>query len=154
MKAISQAQLVRLLDRQAKQHCCNCYRGFCCIKDRDCAWRKMDEDFSDRGIICRWFREAVLPANKDLEQIYEMWKQEESQRREDEYRGVSTGNGRKSPEGVGLCFACGETIVIRSNRQKYCEKCAEVERLRRDAARKRRTRNAEGQMSAFRAEKV
>ena len=142
MSNISEVQLIRLLDRLAKRTCCNNYSGFCVIKDIHCGWRKSDEEFYERGIICKWSREAVLPADKDVEAFYERWKVEAVKKQEDAISGVAAKAQKNPTESVGLCFGCQEPIVMRSNRQKYCDKCAQIERLRRDAARKRRARNS------------
>ena len=142
MAEISEKQLIRMLDKQAKTVCCNYGSGgLCYIKDRPCAWRKQDEEFSQRAIICRWFREAVLPADKELEQFYEGWKQKEIAKRESEYSGTSTPSTPTIENVVDLCAGCREPMTVKSNRQKYCEKCSTINRLRRHAARMRATRN-------------
>ena len=143
--SISEAQLIRLLDRHCKSLCCNLSStGFCYTKDRFCAWRKKDEEFSERGIICRWYREQVLPADKELEQLYEHWKQQEMDRREAEYLGLSVPIKDEYSNEVILCSICRKPLLRKSNRQKYCDSCRNVEDKRRRAARKRFERSQGG----------
>lgn len=141
MSNISEVQLIRLLDRLAKRTCCNNYGGFCCIKDIPCGWRKADEEFYERGIICKWFREAVLPADKDVEAFYERWKVEAVKKQEDAINGVASNVQKNPTETVGLCFTCQTPIVMRSNRQKYCADCARKQKHMREAARLRKLRS-------------
>ena len=132
MAEISEKQLIRMLDKQAKTVCCNYGSGgLCYIKDRPCAWRKLDEEFSQRAIICRWFREAVLPADKELEQVYKQWKQRAIAAMGDD-DAVTTVEAD-----VALCLSCRKPIVRASNRQQYCDACAKEADKKVRAARKR-----------------
>lgn len=147
MSNISEVQLVRLLDRLVKKSCCNYYRGFCCIKDRDCSWREPDREFNNRAITCRWFREAVLPADKDLEAIYEEWKSVEKDKREAEYRDIPLSEIRGASANAVRCDNCLKPMVAQTNNHKYCDECSVIMKRQRVAARVRRhRRKTVGQM--------
>lgn len=141
MSVISEKQLIRMLDTHAKNTCSNYgVDGLCYHKDKKCALRREDEEFSNRGITCKWFREAVLPADKELEQFYEGWKQKEIARREAKRNGISQ-DSAPSVKSVDLCAGCRTPMIVKSNRQKYCEKCSKINRLRREASRQRTLRS-------------
>jgi hypothetical protein len=122
MANISEPQLIRLIDAHIKKECPNYYKGFCDAKDKPCTWRREEEPFTNRGITCGWLRDAVLPLDKELWGFYENWKQAELARRE-----------KKMPSGaidapveetrIDTCAGCRQPMVVKSNRQKYCEKC-------------------------------
>lgn len=122
MANISETQLIRLIDAHIKKECPNYYKGFCVAKDKPCSWRREEEPFTNRGITCGWLRDAVLPLDKELRGFYENWKQAELARRE-----------KKMPSGaidapveetrIDTCAGCRQPMVVKSNRQKYCEKC-------------------------------
>ena len=122
MANISELQLIRLINAHIKKECPNYYKGFCDAKDKPCSWRREDESFTNRGITCGWLRDAVLPLDKELRGFYENWKQAELARRE-----------KKMPSGaidapveetrIDTCAGCRQPMVVKSNRQKYCEKC-------------------------------
>ena len=142
MAEISEKKLISMLDRQAKSLCCNrSTDGYCCTKDMMCAWRKSNEEFSNRGITCRWFREAVLPADKELERVYEQWKQEEMGKREAEYRGVAVPTKTVIESDIILCHYCKKPILKKVNNQKYCEDCRNAADKKTRAARRRFERN-------------
>lgn len=129
MSEISENKLVSMLDKHAKSLCCNRRSdGFCYTKEIRCGWRKMDEDFSERGITCKWFREAVLPADKDLEALYESWKSVENAKREAEYLGKEYNPSELLGENMILCEWCNKPTEAASNRQKYCSGCADSAR--------------------------
>ena len=138
MAGISESKLISLLDKQAKSICCNYGSdGLCYHKDKKCAWRRIDEEFSNRGITCKWFREAVLPADKELEQIYEQWKQKELDRREAEYRGTSAQSKATVDNDIILCLYCKKPIIKKANNQKYCDICRNDADKKTRAARRR-----------------
>ena len=121
MAEISEKKLISMLDRRAKSLCCNrSTDGYCCTKDMMCAWRKSGEEFSNRGITCRWFREAVLPADKELELVYEQWKQSI----------IATYDQKDaapiSKVEVDFCEYCKKPLAKQSNSQKYCAECAAI----------------------------
>lgn len=68
------------------------------------------------SLLCRYFRNAVLPADPALEAEI-----------------LGTHPDR--------CVSCGAPIIKRGNRKKYCEKCAGIAYKRQQAeyARKKRT---------------
>ena len=68
------------------------------------------------SLLCRYFRNAVLPADPALEVEI-----------------LGTHPDR--------CVSCGAPIIKRGNRKKYCEKCARITYKRQQAeyARKKRT---------------
>jgi len=68
------------------------------------------------SLLCKYFRNAVLPAEPSLEAEI-----------------LGTHPDR--------CVSCGAPIVRRGNRKKYCEKCAKIayERQQAEYARKKRT---------------
>jgi len=68
--------------------------------------------FITRTLICKYFRAAVLPADRALwSEIMAGWS-------------------------VKRCRICGASVVSRSNAVKYCRACALLERQRRDRERK------------------
>lgn len=69
------------------------------------------------SLLCRYFREAVLPADREL-CAYIMEK----------------------PDARRKCELCGKPYHARSNRAKYCDACAEIAARRKAAERKRRQR--------------
>ena len=86
----------------------------------------------------------MLPADKELEQLYEHWKQQEMDRREAEYLGLSVPIKDEYSNEVILCSICRKPLLRKSNRQKYCDSCRNVEDKRRRAARKRFERSQGG----------
>ena len=69
------------------------------------------------SLICRYFREAVLPADREL--CADL---------------AATADTRKK------CELCGKPFPARSNRAKYCDRCAPYAARRNAAERKRRQR--------------
>ena len=69
------------------------------------------------SLICRYFREAVLPADRELCADI-----------------AATADTRKK------CELCGKPFPARSNRAKYCDRCAPYAARRNAAERKRRQR--------------
>ena len=69
-----------------------------------------------KKLLCRYFRAAVLPADRELCE---------------EILGCTL---------MRHCIICGRPIFRPSNAAKYCVNCAARERRKRDAARKRKRR--------------
>ena len=69
------------------------------------------------SLLCRYFREAVLPADREL--CADL---------------AATADTRKK------CELCGKPFPARSNRAKYCDRCAPYAARRNAAERKRRQR--------------
>ena len=136
MAEISEKKLITMLDAQAKNLCCNRRAdGYCYTKDMMCAWHKSGEEFSNRGITCRWFREAVLPGDKELEQIYLQWRESiiASYDKDD-----AVPVERLS---VDLCEYCKKPLAKQSNSQKYCTECTAIVTKKKKAAYLREMRN-------------
>ena len=139
MANISEPQLIRLIDAHIKKECPNYYKGFCDAKDKPCAWRREEEPFTNRGITCGWLRDGVLPLDKELRGFYENWKQAELARREKKDSLIS-GDPATQTVNIDTCAGCRQPMVVKSNRQKYCEDCRKIRRLGAEAARVRKSR--------------
>ena len=139
MANISEPQLIRLIDAHIKKECPNYYKGFCDAKDKPCTWRREEEPFTNRGITCGWLRDGVLPLDKELRGFYENWKQAELARREKNGHAI-VGIAEVQATNIDTCAGCRRPMVVKSNRQKYCEDCRKIRRLSNEAARVRRAR--------------
>ena len=100
--------------RQAKKLiqrlCANYDGGECLVLDCDCP------QCHSYSLLCRYFREAVLPVDKELHaEIY--------------------GSDKRKK-----CESCGKMFVPTGNRAKYCGYCAKVEERKRTRERVRRHR--------------
>lgn len=88
-----------------KSSCANYYEGNCLLMDdgepHPCP------QLITASLICRYFRDAVLPADKELHT---------------EILG---------PEAVKTCEVCKKPFRAISNRAKYCARCAQKVRLKR-----------------------
>ncbi|MBQ6117132.1 MAG: cysteine-rich VLP domain-containing protein [Oscillospiraceae bacterium] len=58
-------QQVELVQRLARSDCCNCVDGNCLLLD-DGEEQTCVQLICIHGIYCRYFREAVLPADEEL----------------------------------------------------------------------------------------
>ena len=94
--------------RKLLHECCNFDNGRCLILDSVCA------QSISYTLLCNWFREAVLPLDKEL-QVALLFK-----------------NNLKN------CVICGKSFLPNSNRAKYCPDCSVLERKCKEAARQRR----------------
>lgn len=66
--------------------------------------------------LCRYFKEAVLPANKLLyAQLVKL-------------------------DSIKSCSVCGKSFVAASNHAKYCDSCSKIEARKKATARKQRQR--------------
>lgn len=110
MKKISpetRRKVIALIQAQ----CCNHITGDCVACDTKCAqiarMRPGNERADKEPFACPWFRDAVLPLDKDLEATliapHDMWK----------------------------CEMCGVMFAPGSNRSKYCEPCTVKDRQKR-----------------------
>ena len=72
------------------------------------------------SLCCRYFREAVLPADREL--CADIMEQHDARRK---------------------CELCGKLYHPRSNRAKYCDACADLAARRKATERKRRQREKE-----------
>lgn len=114
-------KIAKRVNALVSKQCCNYDKGNCILLDDG------DECICPQTIsyslICKWFRNAVLPNDKDL--YIKLTKQK---------------NAKK-------CIICGAEYTSASNRSKYCDSCRRKVRLHKEALRKRNKRLA----SAFRA---
>lgn len=96
------------------KECCNHDHGQCILLDRGdgcvCVQR------ISYSLICRWFREAVLPLDRELEIAL-------SQRLNEK-----------------RCAVCGRILYQCSNRAKYCPSCSKRIRRRKETERMRKAR--------------
>ena len=67
-----------------------------------------------RTLLCNWFKEAVLPLDKELS--------------------ATLLHKHKAKQ----CIICGKSFIAGSNRAKYCFDCSVMERKRKEAARQRK----------------
>ncbi len=95
--------------------CCNYDHGNCLALDNGREACVCVQSIS-YGIVCKWFRSAVLPVDKGL--CTALFHQ---------------GRAR-------TCAECGVMFVPRSNRGKYCDGCAAIVRRRKKAANERERR--------------
>jgi len=101
----------RRAHKLAKERCCNCYDGFCILLDTPCP------QCITRSLICKWFRQAVLPADVPL------------------YVELTGDRGRAK-----ACSSCGQAFVPTGSRSIYCPICAARIKREKAAARKRKQR--------------
>jgi len=96
--------------------CCNNDKGNCLLLDD--GWEPcICVQSISRSLICKYFRTAVLPADKGL-------------------CAALLHRGKARP-----CAECGTMFVPRSNRGKYCDECAAIVRRRKKAANERERRH-------------
>ena len=100
--------------RRLVHECCNYDGGNCLLLDdgEECVCPQS----TSYSLICRWFREAVLPTDKGLCAAL-----------------LHRGRARH-------CAECGAMFVPRSNRGKYCDECAAIVRRKQKAASERERR--------------
>lgn len=104
----------RQINRLVKAECCNYQQGSCLLLDDG-------EPVSCPQLIsgslsCRWFRDAVLPIDKELHS---------------EIMGQTA---------LKKCSVCGQPFRAVSNRAKYCERCRKSERRKQYRESKQKTR--------------
>ncbi|WP_115672902.1 cysteine-rich VLP domain-containing protein [Scardovia inopinata] len=98
--------------RRLVHECCNYDNGNCLMLDdgEECVCVQS----ISYSLLCRWFRAAVLPMDKELKTAI-----------------FHRQSGKR-------CVLCGALFLPGSNRAKYCPDCAKRERRRREAARQRK----------------
>lgn len=84
----------------ARIECANNCDGQCLPRDCPCFV------YAERGWVCTWFLNAVVPLNQAL-QAFVNQKMTESPK-----------TGRR-------CTVCGKAFIPGSNRQRYCPECAQ-----------------------------
>lgn len=112
--------------RQAAKSCANFTGKDGCLIEPDgsplCTY------FTDARHIghrrCQWYERCVLVQDPALEAVY--WAE-------------VTGDGAPAAESIAKC-RCGERFVRRSNRQKYCSRCAAKSKRDRSRESMRRRR--------------
>ena len=108
----SQSRRIHALIRRL---CCNCDHGSCLLLD-DGEEHSCVQLISRYGIYCNYFKNAVLPADKELyAEIMEMAK------------------GKR-------CALCNSAFSPKAKNQRYCPICAEKQKRRKAAGRQRRKR--------------
>ena len=102
--------------RRLTHECCNYCNGNCLLLDdgEECVCVQS----ISYSLLCRYFRNAVLPAEKEL--YADIFKQR-----------------------TYHCAECGAAFVPNSNRQKYCLSCSKKvhRRQKNESARKRKADN-------------
>jgi len=93
--------------RKLLHECCNYENGQCLILGCTCA---QSISYSP---LCNWFREAVLPLDREL------------------------ADSLLHNSVLKSCVICGNRFLPGSNRAKYCSVCSALERRRKEAARQR-----------------
>ena len=114
-----QYQRVQGLTRQ----CCNNDGGNCLLLDD--GWEPcVCVQSISRSLVCKYFRTAVLPLDRELETVL-LYKKESKH-----------------------CCRCGALFRPRSNRGKYCPDCATIVHRKQKAESERRRRAERGQLEA------
>lgn len=98
-----------------RKNCCNYDNGNCIALDdgEECVCPQS----ISYSVLCKWFRNAVLPADKTL------------------YAEVM------QPQDVKRCTVCGKAFISSSNNAKYCEMCAQTVLRKQKAAHARKRRS-------------
>ena len=98
-----------------KRECCNCLGGNCLLLDDgdECVCPQL----ISYSLLCKWFRVAVLPADKLL--YAELMNAEDKRR----------------------CIECGASFASSSNSVKYCPECRKRITRRQAAERMRKMRS-------------
>lgn len=104
----------RRVNALLKKECCNCIDGNCILLDNgdECVCPQL----ISYSLLCKWFRAAVLPLDKELyADLY-------------------------APEDRRRCAVCGTSFASSSNSVKYCPDCRKRIQRRQAAERKRKQR--------------
>ncbi len=113
-------QQFRRIQRLVHQ-CCNNDNGDCLLLDNGWETCICVQSIS-WSLICKYFRAAVLPLDRELETAL-LYK-----------------------KGSKPCCRCGALFRPRSNRGKYCPDCAAIVRRQQKAESERRRRTERGQL--------
>ncbi|NLL91768.1 MAG: conjugal transfer protein [Ruminococcaceae bacterium] len=105
----------RKVNALIRRKCCNFIDGRCILLDDgdECICPQL----ISYSLLCKWFRIAVLPADKEL------------------YAEIFNTDDRRK------CTLCGASFVSGSNRAKYCPDCRVRIRRRQAAKRMRKLRS-------------
>ena len=105
----------RKVNTLVKKECCNCINGKCLLLDdgNECVCPQL----ISYSLLCKWFRVAVLPADKLL--YAELMNTEDKKR----------------------CIECGSFFASNSNSVKYCPECRKRITRRQAAERMKKMRS-------------
>lgn len=92
----------RRINALIRKECCNYDGSGCILLGGVCP-----QLITYSHIICKWFKIAVLPLDKELHIILE------------------------KPKHTRICAICSNDFVYSSNREKYCNSCKRTALLRR-----------------------
>ncbi len=106
----------RRVNALIKKLCCNYDNGHCILLDdgEPCVCPQI---ITYSHILCKWFRIAVLPIDKDL--YIELTR----------------------PRNTAKCIVCGRDFVKKANNAKYCDNCRKTIRKRKIAEYKKKCIN-------------
>lgn len=119
---INDNQILTLIPKQSRsvnklirQECCNYDNGNCILLD-DGEVCVCPQTITYSHIICKWFKNAVLPIDKDLHT--EITK----------------------PKNLKRCANCGKNFSSNANKTKYCDNCRIIVRRKKKAEYERNRR--------------
>lgn len=95
-------------------NCVNYYQGECLVHECNCVQKNSMESLMEGKVICKYFREAVLPIDKLLME---------------KIAGVNIGK---------RCKSCKKVFMPTGNRQIYCHGCADMVKKQQAAVRYRK----------------
>ena len=104
------SKVERSIKKLVTDECANHSRVLNGIRDYCCTERSATKQciyFTSEGSRCKYFENYVLPLDNALQVAY----------REDRIE-------QKQEANIKDCIECGKALVIKSNRQKYCDGCA------------------------------
>lgn len=99
------AKQYRQVKTLVKKECCNYNNGYCILLDD--GWPCVCPQIISMHPVCKWFKSAVLPLDKELHIVLE------------------------KPKHIRTCAICGKDFIYSSNREKYCNLCKRTALLRR-----------------------
>lgn len=140
---MTEKDLISKINSLIVSECVNYQDGNCLPKDNPCQWREgSDYPLSDKGIICPWAEEGVLPLDSDLYQYYQAYM---AKGLANQLSKAPCNKEKKTVEPpsviTGHCDRCGQSYVKRSNRQRYCDGCKAVAKKIKTRDRVREWRN-------------
>ena len=107
----------RSVNALVRRECCNYDNGNCILLDCTCP-----QTITYSHIICKWFKTAVLPLDKDL--YIELMK----------------------PKNTRVCAVCGVEFTASSRKFKYCENCRKIVLRKQKAEYQRKKRLERGKL--------
>lgn len=114
------AKQYRQVKALVKKECCNYDNGYCILLDD--GWPCVCPQIISLHPICKWFKIAVLPLDKDL------------------YIPIM------EPPNTRKCVICGKPFIRKGNKAKYCDKCRVIVRHKKNAEYERNRRLRRGQI--------